>query len=210
MSLNRSDRIESPYVNVPQQKRSREKFLAIVQQAKRLFSEKGVQQTSIQDIAEAAGISVGIVYQRFNNKESLLLYLFEEVKLEISQFAPFNTSTPQETLETAVDLVCRTYAENQAYFKALLVESHQFSPLLEQVAEAVELGIQLLARSLESNGIKAKKARKIAAFTLRQIMAMNDQLLIFGDLIPGKDIRTFNALVTELKVSVLAYAEAVR
>lgn len=210
MTLEPIDPPESPYVKIPQQKRSREKFLAIVNQAKRLFSEKGVQQTTIQEIAEAAGVSVGIVYQRFDSKESLLLYLFEEVKQEISQFTLTNTNSPHETLEAAIHLVCNTYAQNRAYFKALLVESHQFTPLLKQVASALDLGIKLLSQSLERNGLKAKQAKRIATFTLRQVMAMNDQLLIFGDLTPGKDCRTTNALIAELKISVLAYADSVQ
>jgi AcrR family transcriptional regulator len=44
----------------------------IVQAAVKLFSEHGYYSTTIQDVARAAGISVGLIYQYFRDKDDVL------------------------------------------------------------------------------------------------------------------------------------------
>jgi AcrR family transcriptional regulator len=45
----------------------------IISAAVHLFSEKGYYQTRVQDIAERAGVSAGLIYQYVRDKETLLL-----------------------------------------------------------------------------------------------------------------------------------------
>jgi len=45
--------------------------------ALRLFGEKGVENTSIKDIAEEAGVAQGLVYHYFRNKEDLLVEVLQ-------------------------------------------------------------------------------------------------------------------------------------
>lgn len=44
----------------------------IVKAATKLFSEQGYYLTTIQDIAGEAGISVGLIYQYFKDKDDVL------------------------------------------------------------------------------------------------------------------------------------------
>lgn len=44
----------------------------ILEASLRLFDEKGFKDTSIQDIADAAGISKGLIYRYFRSKEEVL------------------------------------------------------------------------------------------------------------------------------------------
>lgn len=44
----------------------------------RLFSRKGFYQTSVQEIAQAAGISKGAFYKHFDSKNSILLAILEQ------------------------------------------------------------------------------------------------------------------------------------
>ncbi len=58
--------------------RHREADLAgLLEAAERVFSEKGYHATSIRDIADAAGFSVGGVYQFFAGKDALYLRVAE-------------------------------------------------------------------------------------------------------------------------------------
>lgn len=52
----------------------------IVVAARDLFSERGWQDTSIQEIASEAGISTGLVYRYFENKDALLRAVFERAQ----------------------------------------------------------------------------------------------------------------------------------
>ncbi len=57
---------------------------AILDAASRLFFERGLQRTTIDEIAEAAGVSVGSVYVHFGSKEGLYLALVEHA-VELSE-----------------------------------------------------------------------------------------------------------------------------
>src|SRR5579859_3707270 len=51
----------------------------LVNAARDLFSRKGFHGTSMPDIAQAAGISTGLIYYIFPSKEDILLACSEEV-----------------------------------------------------------------------------------------------------------------------------------
>ena len=58
---------------VPQQARSREKRAELLKSAEALFIERGYASTTADDIATAAGVSVGTFYNYFRNKRQILL-----------------------------------------------------------------------------------------------------------------------------------------
>ncbi|MBI4734324.1 MAG: TetR/AcrR family transcriptional regulator [Rubrobacteridae bacterium] len=60
----------------PMQKSERTR-LRIMASAARVFSAKGYQETSIQDIADDAGIAKGTIYYYVDKKEDLIVLLFE-------------------------------------------------------------------------------------------------------------------------------------
>lgn len=59
----------------PRQARSREKRAALLHAAETLFTERGYAATTADDIAGAAGVSVGAFYNYFRNKKQILLAL---------------------------------------------------------------------------------------------------------------------------------------
>lgn len=59
------------------QERSRATIDAIVEGAERALVTHGMEHTTIQKIAETAGVSVGSLYHHFSNKEEILVELFE-------------------------------------------------------------------------------------------------------------------------------------
>ena len=63
---------------VPQQARSREKRDEILKAAAAMFAERGYGGTTSDDIAEAAGVSVGTFYNYFRNKRQVLVTLVIE------------------------------------------------------------------------------------------------------------------------------------
>lgn len=58
-------------------KKVNEKKLKIIRSAMKLFAQKGLDATSIQEIADRSGISKGAFYLHFRSKEELLLSLFQ-------------------------------------------------------------------------------------------------------------------------------------
>jgi AcrR family transcriptional regulator len=52
----------------------------ILTEARRLFADRGFEATSIDDLAEAAGVAKGAVYHHFDSKEAVFLRVLEEVQ----------------------------------------------------------------------------------------------------------------------------------
>ena len=82
----------------------------IIKAATKLFSEQGYYLTTIQDIASAAGISVGLIYQYFKDKDDVLfltLKLVLETYEKVIPEAIEGTEHPLERLYLAIGAYCR-------------------------------------------------------------------------------------------------------
>jgi AcrR family transcriptional regulator len=69
----------------PQQERSRLKRQKLLNAALLLFQEHGYDATSIEDIAQQAGVAVGGFYQHFRSKRQVLLVLMDGLLQELSK-----------------------------------------------------------------------------------------------------------------------------
>ena len=50
---------------------------AILDQALKLFSERGIKETTVRDIAKAVGITEGAIYRHFSSKDQIVHELFK-------------------------------------------------------------------------------------------------------------------------------------
>ena len=58
--------------------KNREKYFRIIQAATRIFARKGFYQAKVSEIAREAGVADGTIYLYFENKDDILISLFEE------------------------------------------------------------------------------------------------------------------------------------
>ncbi|MCA9583424.1 MAG: TetR/AcrR family transcriptional regulator, partial [Myxococcales bacterium] len=63
---------------MPRQSRSRALVDAIVEATTRVLPDRGLDQTTTNQIAEVAGVSIGSLYQYFPNKDAILAHLIEK------------------------------------------------------------------------------------------------------------------------------------
>lgn len=71
----------------------------LLEAAERLFSERGVAGTTLNDIATAAGLTRGAVYWHFQNKTDLIHALWDQVALPLHEsFAELEQSLPDDPL----------------------------------------------------------------------------------------------------------------
>jgi AcrR family transcriptional regulator len=59
-------------VRPPKQRRSRESYERVLEAAHALLEENGFEGLTVQEVAARSGVSVGAIYERFGNKETLL------------------------------------------------------------------------------------------------------------------------------------------
>ncbi len=90
--------------------------------ATRLFSTRGFDGVSVDDIVEAAGVNKRMVYHYFKNKEGLYLAVLGEVFRRLSDFE-------LEAIESASDPIQAIASILEAYF-AFLGKNPEFVALL--------------------------------------------------------------------------------
>lgn len=100
---------------VPQQTRSRKTREAILREAEHLFAERGYAATSVNDIASAAGVSVGSLYRYFEDKYQLFLALLaNKIELLFTQgLLEFDLNTPPR--QSIRDLLHLNSCFNEAF-----------------------------------------------------------------------------------------------
>jgi len=57
----------------------------IIERALALFESRGYEATTLRDIADAAGVSIGLTYRYFDRKEELALALYERLSEEVER-----------------------------------------------------------------------------------------------------------------------------
>ncbi|GCE45620.1 TetR family transcriptional regulator [Thermosporothrix hazakensis] len=98
---------DQDFPRIPQQARSREKRRELLKAAVPLFIEKGYIGTTADEIAQAAGVSVGTFYSYFRNKRQVLIAIFLEQLEEIFSHIrlidmDFSLDDYRATIRTAV------------------------------------------------------------------------------------------------------------
>jgi len=75
--------------HVPKQARSRQTLSRLLDAAESVLRENGLEAATVPAIARKAGVSVGVVYRRFSDKDDLLRAVYERffVRLEESNLA---------------------------------------------------------------------------------------------------------------------------
>jgi AcrR family transcriptional regulator len=119
---------------------------AIKAASSKLFFEQGVQRTTIDEIAETAGVSVGSVYVHFGSKDALYLALVEEAAtVNATYVADAKPSdSPLQRVFNAGDAYVRFALENPVMFRLIAMQGVQptVSPELEtmqgRIVERVE------------------------------------------------------------------------
>lgn len=123
-----------------------ERYKAILQAAETLFVEKGYHGVSIEQIANAAGVSKGLVHYHFTSKEQLIVCILEDVLVKISSSLD-EILNSDETSQTKIRIVIKTYL-NLANPKLKLARTILFENVLTEKIS------NYLALLMEDNTLK--------------------------------------------------------
>jgi AcrR family transcriptional regulator len=147
------------------------------------FAKRGFHQASMHDISAEAGISVGLIYRYFQNKEAVIAAMADRHKKQIQEILERARQAPnlRESLETLFTAHCGE-SEPQvtaAFVVDLFAEASRnphVAELVRDVCETAMSGVtDLIARSPEA---------KRSEFTPREmaelIFAVNDGMLLRG------------------------------
>ena len=153
------------------------------------FAKHGFHQASMHDISAEAGISVGLIYRYFQNKEAVIAAMADRHKKEIHEILERARQAPslRESLETLFTAHCgETEPQVTAAFVVDLFAEASRNPhvaeLVRDVCETSMNGVtELIARSPEARTSELSP-REMAEL----IFAVNDGMLLRGVLKIGQ------------------------
>lgn len=148
-----------------QEERSERSRRQILDAALKLFSHRGYGATSVQDLAEEAGVSKGNIYHHFPDKETIFRELLDQYFLLLSQpDFPFNkvlgSATFPENLEAlgrATHDMVRDYRE---YVSLIYVDVVEFDAA--HVRKFYEEMASRFAQFLKARGLEQEIQSKLA------------------------------------------------
>lgn len=135
-------------IREPKQKRSIEKKQKIIIASYKLFSDKGYYKTNTAEIAQAAGVSTGIVYSYFEDKKHILvevikhyIYLLSE-KLNPLLSAPVSKNNLKPLIEELINISIKSHTMNKEAhdeFLALSLLESEIQTLFDEFENTVLL-----------------------------------------------------------------------
>lgn len=143
--------------------RRRKQLLAV---ALEVFAERGFHPTSMNDVAEAAGVTKPVLYQHFASKRELYHELLEDVGGQLRdaiEKATSEAASPREQVERGFGAYFGFVAQHQAAFRILFGggtrRDDEFAAYALGVEEAIAATI---AGLIEIEGIDAATRRLLA------------------------------------------------
>lgn len=140
----------------------------ILDNAERLFVRQGFDNTSIQQIAEAADFSRTAIYQYFRSKEEIYVSLLErytDLLTERVQSATAGVPTAPGKIEAFLEEIRSMIREKPDFFELYFIQRHQVEPRLapERKAELNEKRRRLenVFREFYRQGIAKREVRNI-------------------------------------------------
>jgi AcrR family transcriptional regulator len=125
-----------------------ERRAQLIDVALRLFSEKGWENTTIKDLAEAGGVASGLFYHYFESKEGLLLAVFEKhgFNAELTKvLLPSYDRPASEVLLEVAQAYYRLLTEKQALVRMFVREAMTNPQLGERWIGMCNEGVRLLS-----------------------------------------------------------------
>ncbi len=202
------------WVKPTHQARSQETLERLLDAAEELVSERGFDSATVSEIVRRANSSVGAMYARFNDKDSLLVCLHErfcEQALATADMAldpqRWEGSSITDIISTTVPFLTHTYEHKRGLiraFAARCVSENSFAERASRVGREIteKLILLLLARREE---IRHPDPTLAVDFGLRFMFDTLDHETMYGDLQRGKIKFSREQLAEELSRAFLNY-----
>jgi AcrR family transcriptional regulator len=174
--------------------------------ALRLFAEKGVAETSIRDIAEAAGVSQGAMYRHYASKDDLVTHLFVEhygnLGRELDQIRA-TEATLTGRLDTLARTFCALFDRDREMFRFLLLVQHgQLSRMPEGLRHPVAVLEDIMAEAIAAGDLPGGDPAFLTALVLG-LVVQTGTFHVYGALTGG-----LTPLSTALAAACIAAVEA--
>ena len=158
-----------PLTDEEQSRKRHEIFAATVN----LFLEKGFNETSMREIAEAAGMGKSSLYDYFETKDEILIWYFEDEIEDITVLAREIASHPLPAVEKLRQILQKQLErllENKDFYLRLSIEVQRLGAESQRRIQIKRHGYQDLLRSLIEQGIQEGTFRRVDTLLATRIL----------------------------------------
>ena len=146
----------------------------IQQTALRLFVEKGITETTIRDLAAAAGIAEGTLYRHYESKDQLAWKLFSEnftaFARELDQIQEQH-QTVRTKLEAMIRRFCTFFDQDPVLFSYLLLAQHeQFKKVTREMPSPVRVLRSVIEGGMARGEIPVRDANVATAMVMGLVL----------------------------------------
>jgi AcrR family transcriptional regulator len=156
----------------------------LLDRALALFQRRGVEATTMRDIARAAKLSLGAAYYYFPSKEALVFAYYEANQAALETSVATATGTPRERLGEVFHQKLRSIQAQRAMLAAIIGRladpRDPLSALSPQQRAVRDRGIAVVARALDGAGLPPEVA-SLAAHALWMLQLASMLLYVHDD-----------------------------
>ena len=165
-------------------KRRHEIFHSVVN----IFLKKGFQETSMREIAAAAGLGKSTLYDYFKTKDEILVYFFEDQLNDMAEEAQ-KIAMQNLTADKRLRQVMETYIENlqanKSLFMKLTAESQRLKMESQKQIQEKRHAYQDLIRALIDEGMREGVFRKVNSLLAARLLISTMAPVIYGSRLTG-------------------------
>ena len=111
-----------------------DKRTKIIETALDLFTNQGLQQTSMAQLSKESGVAVGTMYLHFKGKDALIEGIFLHIQQAFGKYIHLSSEEMKLDFNQRFKFlgrkVYRYYVENPSHF--FFVDTHNYSPLISK------------------------------------------------------------------------------
>jgi len=168
-----------PLTKEEQEKRRHEIFHQVVQ----IFSKKGFHETSMREVADAAGLGKSTLYDYFKTKDEILIYFFEDQLRDMTQEAQriaLQNLSADERLRQITEKYLESLQANKSLFLKLMQESQRLKLDSQRQVQAKRYAYQDLIRALIDEGIREGVFRKVNSLLAARLLISSISSAVYG------------------------------
>jgi AcrR family transcriptional regulator len=158
-----------PLTEEEQAKRRHEIFHQVVN----VFLQKGFQETSMREIAEAAGLGKSTLYDYFKTKDEILVYYFEDQINDLAEEAQkiaMQNKSADSRLREITQMHMEFLQANKNLFMKLSMEIQRLKQESQNKIQEKRHAYQDLIRALIDEGIREGVFRKVDSLLAARIL----------------------------------------
>jgi AcrR family transcriptional regulator len=124
----------------------------LIEAALQLFSQKGVKESTVKEIAKKAGVTEGLIYHYFSSKEELLQSVMETYTINNTLQEVTSKLDPHLSLEKQLQIYFHSMFTSMHEYEAFLVmcfgEAQRNAKIHKFVDKIIQKGIQQLMQHI--------------------------------------------------------------